>query len=381
MGAAHTLVVPFKRASETLRRIKGSDVKKAFNAHDWLLAIVVTICFIGVGVFMGHINNQVVPSNPSPLVHYQLERHNVLNFLAEWDGPDYLAIAAHGYTTKRLTNFFPVYPLLIRAVNYVVPSALDSALIVSWLALAGAVYFCLKVFKTLFSLNENLEAFRGVAFFILFPSAVFLIATYTESLFALFAFAGIYFALKRRYYLASAAGLLATATHINGAFLVLLIAMILWEERVRWRFVVASLVIGGLGLAGYSLYLTLRFHAPLAFIAAQQQHGWLKYSWHSLIAQTDWLNVVFIILIIWAIKYWWNRRRSLSVYSALFLLIPLVGGQFGGFNRYVLMAFPLQFMLYDRLRHSKTGYPVGLALSAIIWAYFLFQYAGGYVGG
>jgi hypothetical protein len=63
------------------------------------------------------------------------------------------------------------------------------------------------------------------------------------------------------------------------------------------------------------------------------------------------------------------------------LCIPLLGGQFGGFNRYVLMAFPVQFMLYDHFRSSKNMYPVILAATSVLWCYFLLQYAGGYIGG
>jgi hypothetical protein len=58
-----------------------------------------------------------------------------------------------------------------------------------------------------------------------------------------------------------------------------------------------------------------------------------------------------------------------------------MGNQFGGFNRYVLVAFPLQFMAYDYLKDKYMIYSLALGGMGIIWAYFTLQYAGGYIGG
>jgi hypothetical protein len=301
--------------------------------------------------------------------------------MSDWDGPDYITVATSGYSDPSETNFFPLYPLLIRLVNEIVSSPLISALVVSWSCLVGAIYFGMKVLKKLFRLTDNREALRGILFFILFPSAVFLIATYSESLLAFLSLAALYFALQKKYLLAGLATMFVTATHITGIFIVVAVAIMLWEEKVRLRNIVIASVIGCLGLASYMVYLQAKFQSPIEFITAQQAHGWLEHTAHNPNLGLGWLNVILIILILTSIFYWWKRRRSLSVYSFLFLLIPIVGGQFGGFNRYVLIAFPVQFMLYGRFRSSKFAYPVCLALSAMLWSFFLFQYAGGYVGG
>jgi hypothetical protein len=58
-----------------------------------------------------------------------------------------------------------------------------------------------------------------------------------------------------------------------------------------------------------------------------------------------------------------------------------VGGQFGGFERYCLMAFPVPLMLYSFFRQKTTAYSIIIAISAIFWTYFLFQFSGGYIGG
>jgi Gpi18-like mannosyltransferase len=360
---------------------KGRKIYEYVIANNFLLALVIALVIIVGGVFLGYVNNKVVPVNTSSVAHYSAEPNNKLSFMADWDAPDYLTIASSGYTSAAQTNFFPLFPLLIHIVNYVISSPLTSALLISWCSLVGAIYFYAKVIKKLFNVTANIEALRGVVFFILFPSAVFLIAPYTEALFALLSLGAIYFALKNRYLPAAFLALLATATHITGAFVVVLVAMILYEQKERLRNIILSMVIGSLGLIGYMAFLINKFNNPLEFITAQQTHGWLVKTAHAHYYGIGWLNVVFVILIILAAFYWWKRRRSLAIYVLLFLLIPIIGGQFGGFNRYVLMAFPVQLMVYGKFRERKTAYTAILCLSVVLWAYFLFQYAGGYVGG
>lgn len=290
-------------------------------------------------------------------------------------------IAKSGYNAVVQTNFFPLYPLAIHVVNFFVSSELDSALIISWLCLFGAIYFYLKIAKSLFKITDNLEALRSLIFFVFFPTAVFLLATYTESMFAFLSLGAIYFALKNRYLAAGLFALFCSATHINGIFVVLLIGLILFEQKQSIQRVITSMLIGSIGLLSYMYYLAVHFSKPFAFISSQKSHGWFKGSYLDIFNSVDLFNIIFMLLLVVSVIYWWKRRKSFAIYSFLFICIPILGKQFGGFNRYVLMAFPLQFMLYEYLRNKKVAYSLATILLGITWAYFLFQYAGGYVGG
>jgi hypothetical protein len=326
-------------------------------------------------------NNRYAGLNSSPVSRYVAEPGNKLGYLANWDGVNYLNISKSGYTTSRLTNFFPLYPLIIRVVNRVVSSPLVSGLIVSWLFMMGAIFYYLKVIKLLFKVDDNLEALRACLIFLLFPAAIYLMAVYTESLFAFLSLGAIYYALKKRYLIAGTLTSLATLTHINGGFLVILIALILLEEKERVRNVAISFVVGCLGIIGYMAYLFTKYRNPFEFIAAQHDHGWLR---HSVIGNLDKFSAVDYILaiaIIMSIIYWWKRRRSLAIYSLFYLLIPIIGGQFGGYPRYTLMAFPLEFMLYDYLRDKRFAYQLLLILFSIGWTYFMLEFAAGYIVG
>jgi Gpi18-like mannosyltransferase len=348
--------------------------------RDFLLSFVFVAFLIFTGTFMGWYNNRVVPINPDVKARYTLDEGNHLSFLSNWDGPNYLRIAVHGYN-KASTNFFPLYPISIRLVSDVAGSTLDAAILIAWLSFLGAVYLFLQILKHLFKIKDNAEAFKGLLLFALFPTAMFFLATYTESLFAFLALGAIYYTLKKRYLVSAIFLLFCGATHITGALVILLIGMMMWEEKEKIWKILATMAIGSLGLIAYSVYLWHKFRDPFGFILSQKGHGWFISSYTSLLSQIDLFNVIFILLILAAIYYWWNRRRSFAIYSFLFLLIPLLGKQFGGFNRYVLMVFPVQFMLFAYLRKKTIAYQLCLSFFAISWAYFILQYAGGYVGG
>jgi hypothetical protein len=127
-------------------------------------------------------------------------------------------------------------------------------------------------------------------------------------------------------------------------------------------------------------FLFARFGNPLLFVTSQRAHGWLQYGYFNLVVSMDLFNAVFIVLILLAVWYWWSRRKSFAIYSLLFLAIPVIGKQYGGFNRYALVIFPVQLMLYKVLGKRQYAYSFVMIILGIAWAYTLLQYAGSYIG-
>ena len=353
-----------------------------FKTHkDIKLSLIVAVIVIAFGLFLGWDNDRTALPFPDKGLHYQEEPHNPLKFMASWDGADYIMIARDGYTGLFWSNWFPLYPIAIKVVGYIIPSLLDSALLIAWTSLVGAIYFYIKIVRRLFSISGDFEPLKAVFFFVLYPTAVFLIAPFSESIYALFALGSIYFAFQKKWVWAALLALLCAATHITGMLIVILVALILLEQKERLRNVIFTVITGSLGLLSYMAFLFFRFHKPLAFLESQQiYHGWTHASFLNLVTTASPFNVVSIILVVLSALYWWGRRRSFAIYSLLFLLILLIGRQYGGFNRYVLMAFPIPLMLYGYLRHKKELYPYVTALMGVVWAYFLLRYAGGYIG-
>lgn len=363
------------RATLRLKR-----AKTYLLSHDLALAAVIASAFIILAIFLGWSNNNVVPLFSNARFHYVQEPQHRLSFLSNWDGPDYLNIVQHGYHNIKMANFFPVYPMAVKAVNFIVPSLLFSALIVAWASLVVALFFYIKIIKFLFKAS-SLESIKAVLFFLLFPTGIFLIATYSESLFAALSLGALYAALRKKYLVAALLLMFSTATHITGVFIVFLIALVLYEQKVRLRNILLTVIIGLLGIGSYMFFNWKRFHNPVIFIKSQEEiHGWVHHSYSNLITSADVLNVILMILLIVTAAYWWNRRRSFSLYSLSFFAIPIVGRQYGGFNRYLLMAFPLQFMLYDYFKKKVDARTYMYILMATGWTYFVLEYAGGYVG-
>ena len=345
--------------------------------YDIVVAVLCAVSVVALGVILGLRNDGMIAYRLGPNVHYSLAKP--LSVLAHWDGLAYLKIARFGYKTMLDAGFFPLYPLMIRVLHAIINSYLLSALFISWIALIGAIYFYIKIIRHLGLVNRKTNLALAVAPFVLFPTAVFMIVTYTEGLFALFALASIYYALQKRYGLVGLFILLATLTHVTGAFLIVLDGLILSEENLPIKKILAAVAVGSSGLLMFMGYLYMRFHNPLEFLKSQTHiHGWLKANYLTLFHTTSYLNLLFVILLVAAAVYYWNRRRSFSVYCLLFLLIPLVGAQWGGFNRYVMMAFPVPIMLYEVFK-GRQIYILAILLTAIFWTYTLLQYAAGYI--
>ncbi len=341
------------------------------------LALLCTIAVVLLGILLGVRNDAMIASRLGGHAHHSLA--NPLSIFARWDGKDYLSIAHNGYKTLLDAGFFPLYPLLIRLLHYVIGSYLISALLISWFSLAGAIYFYIKIIKHLGLANTKTNLVLAIAPFVLFPTAVFAIVTYTEGLFAMLALAGIYFAFKKRYLLTGVFLMLATLTHVTGALLIVLDVLLLLEGKVSLRKIAVTAVMGASGILMFMGYLFVRYHNALEFLKSQTHiHGWLKANYHTLISNTSYLNVFFVVLLLAAAVYYWNKRRSFAIYSLLFLLIPIVGAQWGGFNRYVFIAFPIPIMLYEIFK-DKQAYVFVVMLTAIFWAYTLLQYAAGYI--
>lgn len=152
-------------------------------------------------------------------------------FLSVWQRFDtnwYLRIARDGYADAASTVYFPLYPFLVRLVSAFVGNAMLAALIVSNLALIGALAMLYRLSAALF---DAASARRAVAYWLLFPTAFFLCAAYTESLFLFLALAAFDCARHAKWMLASLWGALAALTRLQGVLLVVPLA--LWGFRFQ----------------------------------------------------------------------------------------------------------------------------------------------------
>src|SRR5204862_713102 len=122
-----------------------------------------------------------------------------------------------GYFTKPATSFFPLYPILIWLGKHLGGGLSFWGVAISTLSLLGALFFCYRIAEDLYDARVARATVLVLAFF---PSAFFLNAVYTESVF-LFLTSGATWALRcrRNLLLAAAFAYFAGATPNVGVLL------------------------------------------------------------------------------------------------------------------------------------------------------------------
>lgn len=138
----------------------------------------------------------------------------------QWDANWYVEIAQHGYNSPQTTAFFPLYPLMIRAVHVVAPglSYFAGAVILSNVALLGALVLLIRLLTREF--GSEIARVTAVLF-LAYPAAFYLSTGYSESVFLLWVF-GAFLALRSgNWLMAGVLAGLATLTRPTGGMLAL----------------------------------------------------------------------------------------------------------------------------------------------------------------
>jgi hypothetical protein len=188
--------------------------------------------------------------------------------LARWDAVWYLGIAHGGYDGSSVA-FFPLYPLLVRALApFGEPAALlFMSYVVSLAAFAGALY----LLRRLVELELGAEAARRTVLLLaFFPGALWFGVPYSESLFLLLSVGALYAARTGHWAWAGACAGLASGTRSAGIVLLAPLAVMWWRARPRRVRDAAWLGLAPAGLAGYSVYLGLARDDPFAYLSLQE---------------------------------------------------------------------------------------------------------------
>ncbi len=301
---------------------------------------------------------------------------SLLTIWNRWDTAHYLDIAQRGYSNttegERYLRivFFPFYPILIRLFAFAFRDYMLSALIVSNLAYASATFYIYKL-----ALLDHTEetALRTAFYFSIFPTAYFLHAGYTESLFLALTIASFYYGRKGRWWLSGLIGMAASLTRITG--IILLPALILEyisQKGVHIRSIRKDILWLTLIPFGFLLYLIanyLTFGNPFEFLQIQKEH-WAKtlnFPWIGLLGawhSTWWRSPADSILVGWAeiifgvlgfiLTIWVGIRLRISygVYMFITWLVVTSTSFWLSIPRYTLSMFPLfiALSLFGRIR-------------------------------
>ena len=176
-------------------------------------------------------HNGVVDWTSMPVLYSDGLEGRLLGVWERWDACWYLRIAEYGYEVGEPgTAFFPVYPMAIRILSpFMLGNVVLAALAVSAIGYIAAM----AILHAMVSRDLDRDtAERAMLYLSVFPTAFFLFAPFTESVFLALALAAIYCMRTGRYGYALVAALLVGLTRPQG---VLLGRPLAWEAFLLLR--------------------------------------------------------------------------------------------------------------------------------------------------
>lgn len=333
---------------------------------------------------------------------------NILSHWQLWDARKYLNIAIYGYGSMMHDNqylglvFLPLYPWLIKLVDYIVGYPRISALIVS--TFCYCISCCVIYRLTLLDYSKR-AAKNTVIFLSIFPWSFFMGGIMNESTLLLMSSLCLYFIRTHKWLRAGIFGMLAALSRLVGVVLVFAyFAEWLEEYRVitalrQKRFKDFFMTIFKKGLFvliipfGTVIYLIINYICtgdPFAFLQYEEtiwnQHSQffgitLNTIWHyasdankSLVTRyAIWIPQIFTIsFCALNMLYGVNKTRTMYMgYLIPYLIInisaswPISGG------RYMSAALPMFMIMGGCSEKYDTGAAAYIMISGILYGVFL----------
>jgi hypothetical protein len=309
-----------------------------------------------------------------------------------WERSDalwYIAISQGAYETHpSATVFMPLYPMLIKALAFLtqLPPIIPAILISNAAFFLALVY--LQRLETL--LFDAATARRALWFLALFPGSLFMLAPYSESLFACLAIASLLAARQDRFLQAGVIGIfLALTRNLGAGICAALVIEAIARSRGRWDRAafarIACSFLPLLGLGAWMAYLYAQTGDPLAFVhrqdAWQRQsaypwttliQGWQQ-AWQTTLAARGGVYLYEVLSVTGAIALGvWGARRlpaSLTAFAVLCLLPPLVapfpGRVLMSCMRFVSVIFPVFLTAAALARRESVDQAIRIGLAGL----------------
>ncbi len=199
---------------------------------------------------------------------------------SRWDSGWYIDIAQNGYSdilqnVYLNTAFFPIYPLLIKGLQFLLQNYSLSGMIISNFSLLASCIFLNKLISEKFDASI---AQKSILLLLFNPFSFFFSAVYTESLFLLAVTLVFYFGQRKQWLIAAIFSAIAGATRLVGILTLLPLIYFYFESiGFKWRNIKVNILwfaIGLIGLGGYMAFQAVQFGDPFLFIKSQNAPGW-----------------------------------------------------------------------------------------------------------
>jgi Mannosyltransferase (PIG-V) len=358
---------------------------RARLAPFWLLVGIRAVFWLGAALaFLW--SPAAVAGGKTVFRAYDARSDLLFGTFAEWDAGWFVAIAEHGYESRQSSAYFPVYPLLVRAVSVVTGSTVVAGVLISLVAAGAAAILIAELARPL--LGER-GARDSVLFLALYPTAFVFTSIYSDGLFLALSAGAFLAAVRQRPWLAGILGGLAVGTRLLGLALLPALLLALWPRGWSVREVARPLPLLALpgALAVYALYLDRQLGSWDVFAEAQREfwqrhtptlgplgglwesadfayHGAAQLALHlprtgETFDRFDQIAVWFVLhflLLLGAIALTWVAWRRLGAAFGLYSLTTLV---------VLLSSTVTWFPLASLPRYLLADFPLFLALASL----------------
>lgn len=285
----------------------------------------------------------------------QHQSWNLVNLHARWDSYWYIDLVKNGYQRKaddRLSNlvFFPLYPFLMYVVFLIVQDPILAGWIVSSVFL---ILSCMILLQLVKEFHADIEKpYHAVFLLLVFPTAFFLNAVYTESLFLFLSVCTFYFTFKRKYLYAGIIGFLAALTRVTGILLFLPLAIhvgMLWRKNGDITKKIWALTLIPCGTAIFFFYHWIAYGDPLLFFTIESAWGRsfsINKDHFVLLTHAAQANLVLDVLYLFfgvgvSIYLLRIKQYAYSIYMFSTIGVAVASGTLMSIGRYILVLFPI----------------------------------------
>jgi hypothetical protein len=331
----------------------------------------------------------------------------MLDVLTSWDGLWYMEIVRNGYPTSVPPNmtyfvdearaaFFPLFPILGRAFDRVMPGG-DSLAVLVMNTMFGLVAIVLIALIADHLYGERV-ARTTATLTALFPGSFVLSFAYSEALLLALAAACLLLLLYGEWTAAGVFAALATATRPNGIALVVACAVAAFfaiRDRRDWRSLTAVLL-APVGFLTFQVWLGQHTGEPGVWFRVQREawdegasFGWtavrnsVEAIWQPMTSPTDTITALSFATTIALLIMGWKAKLPwvLTAYSWAIIALMLVPATVTARPRFLFAAFPLLIgaakWFDDRRERDELLWPMtmaacGAGLAALTGLYGVF---------
>ncbi|GAB4426424.1 MAG: hypothetical protein OHK0015_07320 [Chloroflexi bacterium OHK40] len=352
---------------------------------------------------VAYVGGALLPDDPNAY-HLRGTDNLLLDvFASRWDTGFYVSIAEEGYQNEAepfpSTAFWPLLPLLMRALATLTGDVALAGVLISNAALLGAMVLLYRLTDAEWG---PAVAERAVWYLLIFPASLFGSAIYTESLYLLCSIGALALARNRLWESSALLGMAGALTRLVGITMMPVLLAEWWRQRRagdRPPLLGAALVcLVPLGTLAFMLFLQLRFGDPLAFLRASAAWEREPQSPLALIAElfrvppggwgaalasgrfglNEWLDFLTVLLFLGlGLRLLAERRWPEGLLITLGVLLPMSSGLLFSQRRYMWVLFPA-FVLLARWGGQPWVDRVITAVSLAFLALYTVLFANGY---